>query len=596
MNRSLGSVGRRGILALRGAGLASAWVLILHLFSQPDPRMGGLVTLFRAVLLPAAVVVDAFTADSRIWLVLLAIAAVALATVREVDRSSAGWRSLRGGALGVARELYCWAHALILLPVALTLTLSGASHVLPPAIVLLYVFHFASFRPLARVRAVAGWATSLASVGLLVVVCGVLWAIAPSQGLLVIAAATLASRHATAPHGSTAGIRALWAVGLVLVAASDQWLFAVAAIGDTFVAWRLGFFSVERTRSMRAAPLAALIASQILLGRGLAFLMGFHHLDRIAIERQPGVRVVLPYPVVRDRSLGEHLTLAAPACDGDGAIVGSISTSRWVGGGPDAIQPRIRRIDRNGQVVAQSPVVIEPSYSSVLDCERGVLAVGEAMDALVTVLDARSLEVRARIQLACDPRVVAVSELAPLGLWAVTCGPTMLIDADTYRVAGQVGVGAFDATTNRRGFEIVSPVGAFQVDASKDHRGLRIGSVFKRATWEHSALIATAWGTVAASMSTLTRYAPHSFEPEEHAQVGVWIRYLKGHPTLPFVVASDYLRGRVYLIHLPDLAVRGSWYVGERPRQGWLDRDGATIWVGAAAGVVRIDVAAFTRD
>lgn len=591
-----GSWRARALTACRATTLVAISGLVIEVFIEPDPRGGGLLTLFRAMALPFAIVVRVLGERDRVSLTLTVLAVTALAAARLLARERVLPASMRRGFVPLIRELYCWLHALALMPVVLLLTISGTSRIVPAALFFLYVAHLVDSPGLARLVRVSRWLASAGAGLLATCVAVVLWGIAPSLAVLTLVAAGLASAEATHPAGSTRGARRMWAVGAVLLACCDQWNFVLAGAADSWLAWKLGLFRHATTRTMRAAPLVVLLAGQVLIGRGFALLMGFRPAESRWIERQHGVDVVLPYPFWRDPTLGEHITLTAPACDGTGALVGSISTSRWVGGGPDGIRPRLRRIDAEGRTLARGEDVIEPSYTSVLDCRRGVLAVGDAMEPRLSIVDAVTLERIRHAELPCvDPQIAAVTALESLDLWTVSCGSTVLRERETLEPAGTLPFASFDTRPDAAGFTGLDAAGSYAARIARRDGPLEIESVYRTASWSATTVTATPWGDVSVALSRLVLHDPTRHQVLAERDLGAWIRYLRGHPRLPLLTASDYLRGRVYLLRLPDLTVLGDWFVGERPRRAWLDDAGDALWVGSAAGVVRVDVRGLTR-
>lgn len=585
----------KALTACHATALAALAGLVIDALAQPDADGGGRVALFRTLAMPFVVAIRLIGDRAPRALVLAGVALLASTGIRVLARGPALPKSVRSGFVPLVRELYCWLHALALMPVLLLLTISEASRVVPVAIFFLYVSHLVAsegLTPLVRASRVLASAGALLLLGY---VAAVLWGIAPSLAVLTVAAAMLASADATHPAGGTCGVRAVWAMGALLLACSDQWNFVVAGAFDTWVAWRLGLFRHAVTRTMRAAPLAVLLTGQVLVGRGFALVMGFQPANRWWIERQDGVEVVLPYPGWRDSTLGEHITLVAPACDGNGAIVGSLSTSRWVGGGPDRILPRLRRIDRHGRTVALGGDVIEPGYTSVLDCSGGVLAIGEARAARLSLVDPVTLERTAQAELPCvDAEVTAVTELPSLDLWTVSCGSTVLARRDSLAIAGALPFPAFDTRATATGFVGLDATGAYAAQFSARDEEPTLASVYRIGRWPAPAAVATPWGDASATLSRLVLRDATTHQTVAERGLGAWQRYLAAHPRLPFLVASDYLRGRVYLVHLPDLTVAGEWFVGDRPRRAWLDDAGSAVWVGTAVGVVRIDVQRLT--
>ena len=314
------------------------------------------------------------------------------------------------------------------------------------------------------------------------------------------------------PRGSRA-VLAVWAVGALLITTCDQWLFVALAVADTLVAWRLGFFDPRVLRRVRASSLAVLLISQLLLGRGIGLLMGFRPIERLTIERQPSVHVVAPYPWWRDRSFGEHLTLAAPACDGGGAIYGAVSTSRWVGGGPDGIEPRLRRVDGAGRPVAEGHEVLEPAYGSTLDCERKRLWIGAGMGSTLSAIDTETLRVVGRVELACRQNVLGVTRLPGRDWLAVGCGPTVFVDAASLRPLASVGAGSFDARERLGEIELASAAGAtrlsVRVGPAGEPRLWPIGGT----TWEAFEAAETRWGPVTSELGRLVRYDEAALTP-----------------------------------------------------------------------------------
>lgn len=576
-------------LAARAVALVACAVLTAVALGSPPDLLGARLVLFRALVLPAAVVASPLLERSVLLAGVLVLGLVAQLVAARSSGAALVPPGVRAGTPWLVRELYCWYHALGLLPVAVLLIVSEGSRLVPPALVLLYAFHWIDSPGLGGFRAGLGGLVGAASWALFAVVALVLGSIAASQALLAVMVCVLAAVAAGSTRRGARAVWMVWAVGALLITTSDQWLYVVLAAADALVAWKLGFFDPRVVRRVRTGSLALLLLSQLLLGRGIGFLMGFRPLERLTIERQGSVHVVAPYPTWRDGSLGEHLTLAAPACGG-GVIAGGVSTSRWVGGGPDAIEPQLRRLDRSGRRVARGDAVLEPAYSSILDCERRRLWIGAGMGASVSSIDADDLRVVETVDLPCRQNVLGVSWLPRHDWLSVGCGPTLFLDASSLRPVASVDLGSFDARERGDEIELASAAGAtrFAVRSSADGqpRLSRKGGV----TWDAFEAAETRWGPVTSQVGRLVRYDEETLAPATTRRIGVWIRYLRAHPRLPYLTASDYLRGRVYLVRLPELTVVDGWFVGERPREAWLDDEGRAIWVGSAAGVVRIDV------